>query len=92
MSAFASAAITSLRSSPEDWVMSNYTIEHRPSRIEIWVGNGFWFYGGYRPRQISFSLLDKFRFGRAYRRWSRHQPADLIAALSKASPVSETGL
>lgn len=64
---------------PEDFECGDFKFKHKPSGHEIWIANGFWFYGLKSPRDISFSLADKFRFGVAFFKWSMNQPAESVS-------------
>lgn len=61
--------IESLDTHPDEWAQGRHTILHRPTGIEVWTSNGFWFLSVHRPQEIPFSYLEKHRMSRAIRRW-----------------------
>jgi hypothetical protein len=72
--------IKAMREQPDDFERTEYVLLHKPSRHEIWIANGRFFYGIYRCdkschckdlRDGKFSFWGKLRFGFAYRRWRR---------------------
>jgi hypothetical protein len=79
-------AIWSLRNHPEDWIWDHksYTIKHKPSNHNFWVGEGFFFHQLCDTRcscssdaRSSPPLWDKLRFNLAFRAWRRSQTADI---------------
>lgn len=87
----------SLRNRPNEWTYDRgrYCIEHKPSRHEFWISNGFWFYRLYEAHGCScksdargsFSFLQKIAFDRAYNHWKRNH-ADAIRA-KEAAKINE---
>jgi hypothetical protein len=63
------AVLESMEREPENWVRARFTFANLRTRTEVWTANGFWFYGLYRPKEVTWSFADKWRFGRALKRW-----------------------
>ena len=67
----------SMRETPEDWDYDEgmYCVVHKTTKHEVWVGNGFWFYGLYAgpSGKYYFNFFEKIQFGRAYSRWMRER-------------------
>lgn len=61
--------LDAMQNEPGRFREGEYTFDDTKTRAEYWVSNGFWFYGMYRPSKYGFSLIDKWRFGRALKRW-----------------------
>ena len=69
--------IKSLKESPKSWKRDKYTLwkadgleyRHGADCLVIWVSNGFWFYGVYKPEEICFTFWDKIRFYLVFKWW-----------------------
>ena len=61
-----------LRDCPDEWVDDHYTLRHKPTGLEIWICNGFWFVALKRPSAIKFGAVGKVRVWWALRRHRRH--------------------
>lgn len=55
----------SLKNEPEDWSFGDYTAENKKWMIEVWTSNGWNFISVYRPAKIKFSLIQRFKLGKA---------------------------
>lgn len=60
-----------MTNAPAEFTRDNFCLKHTPSGVQIWITNGFWFYGLYEPYRQGFSFIDCWRFGRAFRKWQR---------------------
>ena len=61
--------LDAMASRPGTFRADRHTLKDTKTGAEYWIGNGFWFYGMYRPSEYGFALIDKWRFGRALRKW-----------------------
>jgi hypothetical protein len=61
--------ITTIEERPEDFELSRFTLSDCETNVEYWVANGFFSYGVHAPVEVKFSLIQKFRFGRALSKW-----------------------
>jgi hypothetical protein len=70
MTAAVKKIIRSMDEHPDEWELGWGLLTHKRSRLEIWISNGFCFYGIWHNREkIAFSLADKLRMHAALRRW-----------------------
>jgi len=67
ISPFCKSVIKSLEESPDCWRFGPCVITHTKARKLFWVGNGFFSYGPHEGPG-SFSLIDKWYFGIAYKK------------------------
>jgi hypothetical protein len=65
------ALLESLKTNPEEWQLTEYTLTNYSKDVSVWIGNGFTHYGFMHPVQLSFSLCEKFIFSRAFSKWKR---------------------
>lgn len=57
-----------MKSHPLEFEQTCYVLVWKPTKLEIWTCNGFWFYNFYNGGP-EFTFIDKCKFHRAYRRW-----------------------
>ena len=60
----------SIYENPEEWESSGASFWHEPTRLSIWVANGFWFIA---PKEGSLAfhadLVAKWKILKAYKWW-----------------------
>lgn len=71
--------LIALRERPSDFELSRFTLIHKPSKVEIWISSGFFFFGFYDPG-CPFNLAEKWRFGRAFGKWQREYLVEKMMA------------
>lgn len=54
---------------PLDFVQDLYTLIDTKTGVEIWIANGFWYYGIWLQSKTKFHIMDKIRFRFAFKRW-----------------------
>ena len=62
----------SLKHNPNEWEHKYggaKTLVNKRTGTEVWVENGFWFYGIWRDNRESFSFLGKIKFWFTYTKW-----------------------
>jgi hypothetical protein len=57
-----------LHTDAHNWIADEYKLRHT-SGISIWIGNGFLSYGLYQPTKSRFTVRQKLRFARVFKRW-----------------------
>lgn len=77
----AGRALSKALENTEDWTgYSEYHITHVPSGQVFWVGNGAWFFDGYKPRSIEHSI------GLLERHWLYFKARKIIAKFASPKP------
>lgn len=60
--------LSELLDHPDVWSIVNPTMEISsrvwPNGLELWVGNGFWFFHVYSPTRIQFGLFQRWKLWR----------------------------
>lgn len=72
-STFMRALALDMGENPQDYQADSWgqTFDHLKSDLRLWIGNGFLFYGIYRPTTAHFNLADKIAFHRARELWAQ---------------------
>lgn len=61
---------------PQNWIKNKtYTIIYKSTGLSLWMANGFWFFGIYKPYEVDFSFLLKLAL------W--HKAKKVVKALTK---------
>lgn len=63
--------INDMLKTPAEWTKGRFTFKHKPSGLEVWIANDFWFYGIELPTSLKerWSFWNKVKFYFAYRAW-----------------------
>lgn len=54
---------------PDEFVANECHITHKPSGVQVWVGNGTANYDFYRPIKGGFSYKEKMKFQKVFHTW-----------------------
>ena len=66
--------IHEMKTNPQDFVLFKHYLRHVKTETGVWIANGFFFYEIERPYNHPFTLLEKFRFHRAFKKWKTEAP------------------
>lgn len=72
--------ISAMRKRPDSFVFDNYTVKDTDNNYEYWIANGHWFYGVYRPFNMSFGLYQGWRFSVALKKLQAVQALKILEA------------
>ena len=54
-------ALSAALEHPDQWILDESVIRHRPSGIELWIGGGRFNLGSFLDRGPNFSIVDRIR-------------------------------
>ena len=71
MKTFVDQIIESLKTEPEKWYQSDYTIDHMSLDISLWTMHGMWYLNSWHTHKYEFNIFEKIRIWRAIKRWQK---------------------
>jgi hypothetical protein len=86
----------SMKNKHAEWELGEFTLEHKPTKLAIWVGNGLFFYKIFRAGkfykdfggdQIDFTLGQKVRFSWALTKFKFGNEPQSTQRMKKANAV-----